>query len=130
MMRNPWENLENLLQCGAPKIAKLVPITPICLWFMVLTIVFMGFINQQTSLGGPKSPTILRVPGRDPRHGDDHHGLPRLLGSSDGLQQLQLAIRLGTWRPPTALVDGKKERQVQKYLGMSGNGVYPNEIAI
>ena len=24
-----------LLQCGAPKIAKLVPITPISLWFMV-----------------------------------------------------------------------------------------------
>ena len=34
-------------------LAKLVNITPISLWFMVdITIVFMGFINQQTSLGG------------------------------------------------------------------------------
>ena len=34
-------------------LAKLVPITPISLWFMAdITIVFMGFINQQTSLGG------------------------------------------------------------------------------
>ena len=31
-------------------IPKLVGITPISLWFMILaTIVFMGFINQQTS---------------------------------------------------------------------------------
>ena len=34
-------------------LAKLVNITPISLWFMVdITIVFMGFINQQTSLEG------------------------------------------------------------------------------
>ena len=34
-------------------LAKLVQISPMSLWFMVdITIVFMGFINQQTSLGG------------------------------------------------------------------------------
>ena len=42
------------LQSGAPKIAKLVQITPMSLWFMVLiTIVFMGFINHLTSLVTP-----------------------------------------------------------------------------
>ena len=35
-------------------IAKLVQITPMSLWFMIpITTVFMGFINQLTSLGGP-----------------------------------------------------------------------------
>ena len=39
-------------------IAKLVNITPISLWFMAdITIIFMGVINQQTSLGG----TILQA---------------------------------------------------------------------
>ena len=34
-------------------LAKLVPITPMSLWFMVdITIVFMGFINQLIT-GGP-----------------------------------------------------------------------------
>ena len=36
------------------KRVQLVNITPMSLWFMVpITIVFMGFINHQTSLGGP-----------------------------------------------------------------------------
>ena len=36
-------------------LAKLVNITPISLWFMAdITILKMGFINQQTSLGGTK----------------------------------------------------------------------------
>ena len=46
-------NYELELQCGAPKIAKLVHITPISLWFIVLiTIVFMGFINQHSQNWG------------------------------------------------------------------------------
>ena len=45
---------EGFVLCGAPKIAKLANISPISLWFVVLkTIVFMGFINQQTYLGAP-----------------------------------------------------------------------------
>ena len=65
----------------------------------------------------------------DPSHGDDHHGLPGLLGSSDGLQQLQFAIRLERGGS-TSLVDGKKKRQVQKYLmcskvgGLSNGGFF------
>ena len=39
---------------GPQTIAKLVNITPISLWFMVLiTIVTGAFVNQLTSLGGP-----------------------------------------------------------------------------
>ena len=34
---NPPSNLVEFLQCEAPKIAKLVQITPISLWFMVRT---------------------------------------------------------------------------------------------
>ena len=42
------------VQGGAPKIAKLVNITPKTMVYGTqITIVFMGFINQQTSLGGP-----------------------------------------------------------------------------
>jgi hypothetical protein len=48
------------------------------------------------------------VTSADPSHGDDHHGLPGLLGSSDGLQQLQFAIRLERGGS-TSLVDGKKK---------------------
>ena len=42
---SPQNMVKNMVQCEAPKIAKLVPITPISLWFMVLiTIVFLGRI--------------------------------------------------------------------------------------
>ena len=48
-----WENHRST-KWGPQTIAKLVQITPISLWFMVpITIVFMGFINHLTSLGGP-----------------------------------------------------------------------------
>ena len=65
-------------------LAKLVQITPISLWFIVdITIVFMGFINQQTSLGG----TILYVyPEKKKRgHGGgwvwpDHSGGKKISG--------------------------------------------------
>ena len=41
------------IQCGAPKIAKLVNITPITMVYGTqITIVFMGFISQLTT-GGP-----------------------------------------------------------------------------
>ena len=47
----------NHTKWGPQTIAKLVNITPMSLWFMVPitidTIVFMGFINHLTSLGGP-----------------------------------------------------------------------------
>ena len=49
-----WVKPSFSLQGGAPKIAKLVNITPITMVYGTqITIVFMGFINQLTSLGGP-----------------------------------------------------------------------------
>ena len=45
------EGIKNYTRCCPSSLAKLVNITPISLWFM-------GFINQQTSLGG----TILQEP--------------------------------------------------------------------
>ena len=75
-----WGKLFHL-QCGAPKIANLVNITPISLWFMVLITSYnysfhgvykpfitggappcRGFINQLSYLGGPtliESPNVL-----------------------------------------------------------------------
>ena len=51
-----WEyhgNIMEYLQCEAPKIAKLVNITPISMVYGTqITIVFMGFINQLIT-GGP-----------------------------------------------------------------------------
>ena len=61
MLENPVRKLfpfpfypNKSIQGGAPKIAFSWFITPISLWFIILiTIVFMGFISQLTSLGGP-----------------------------------------------------------------------------
>ena len=48
-----WEFRESPTRWCPSSLAKLVQITPISLWFMAdITIVFMGFINQLTSLGG------------------------------------------------------------------------------
>ena len=47
---------------GPQTIAKLVQITPITLVYSTqITIVFIGFKNQQTSLGGP---TLYVIDGR------------------------------------------------------------------
>ena len=46
-------NLAGAARWCPSSLAKLVQISPISLWFMAdTTIVFMGFINPQTSLGG------------------------------------------------------------------------------
>ena len=51
--------ITQILQSGAPQIAKLVQRTPVSLWFMVpITIVFMGFINHLIT-GGPHIVEVL-----------------------------------------------------------------------
>jgi len=40
------------IQCGAPKIAKLVNITPISLWFMILITIVNGVYKPTNITGG------------------------------------------------------------------------------
>ena len=42
-----------ILQCEAPKIAKLVQITPMSLWFMVLITIVTGAYKLTNITGGP-----------------------------------------------------------------------------
>ena len=49
----PQKKLTQRLQCGAPKIAKLVNITPISLWFMVLITIVNGVYKPTNITGGP-----------------------------------------------------------------------------
>jgi hypothetical protein len=47
------------IQCGAPKIAKLVQITPINIWFMVLITIVNGVYKPTYNWGAPHCRYII-----------------------------------------------------------------------
>ena len=63
----PQKKLTQRLQCGAPKIAKLVNITPISLWFIIFITIVNGVYKPTYNWGGPHCGKALKKPHNQPR---------------------------------------------------------------